>query len=64
MRDKQEIVVYCPYVKECIVKQKQKKNSARTELCILNYDTSECKLIQGGKNEDLHIRSNDGIQES
>lgn len=51
MRDKQTIVVFCPYVKDCPVKKRQRENGVRVELCVLNYDTSECKLIQtqGGK---------------
>lgn len=50
-RDKQEIIVFCPYVKDCPVKQKQKEGVCRTELCLLNYDTSQCRLIQGDNYE-------------
>lgn len=58
-RDKQEIIVFCPYVKDCPVKQKQKVQACRTELCILNYDISQCRLIKEAQDESLYIWSND-----
>lgn len=59
-----DIRVFCPYEKDCPVKERQKKNSARTELCLLDNHPEDCKLIrEGGKYESVHIGTHERIQE-
>jgi len=52
MRGYMDIRVFCPYGKDCPVKERQKKNSARTELCLLDNHPEDCKFIrEGGRYE-------------
>ncbi len=59
MRGIQEIIVFCPYTQNCPVKQRQAEKACRTELCILQYDISQCRLIKEAQDESLYFRSND-----